>query len=74
MTFDVGAGNREIVLENDAIVGSVNANLRHYEAAAAALAAPTRAGCPGSSRDGCRCTGSPTRWPRTTTTSRWCSR
>jgi len=39
MTFDVGAGNREIVLENDAIVGSVNANLRHYEAAAAALAA-----------------------------------
>jgi threonine dehydrogenase-like Zn-dependent dehydrogenase len=37
--FDMGAGNREIVLDNDAIVGSVNANLRHYEAAAAALAA-----------------------------------
>jgi threonine dehydrogenase-like Zn-dependent dehydrogenase len=36
---DAGSINREIVLENDAIVGSVNANLRHYEAAAAALAA-----------------------------------
>ena len=33
-----------IVLENDVVFGSVNANLRHYEAAAAALAAPTAAG------------------------------
>lgn len=40
-TLDVDAGrlNREIVLENDAVVGSVNANLRHYELAAQALAA-----------------------------------
>lgn len=38
--LDVAAGsvNREIVLENDAVVGSVNANLRHYQQAAAALA------------------------------------
>lgn len=36
---DIGAINREIVLENDALVGSVNANLRHYEQAADALAA-----------------------------------
>jgi glucose 1-dehydrogenase len=35
---DLDATNRSIVLENDAIVGSVNANLRHYAAAADALA------------------------------------
>jgi threonine dehydrogenase-like Zn-dependent dehydrogenase len=38
VTLDIGAANREIVLDNNAIVGSVNANLRHYRAAAAALA------------------------------------
>ncbi|MFI0404471.1 glucose 1-dehydrogenase [Actinomadura sp. 3N508] len=36
---DAGALNRDIVLENDAIIGSVNANLGHYAAAARALAA-----------------------------------
>ena len=35
--------NRNIVLENDVVFGSVNANRRHYEAAAAALAAADRA-------------------------------
>lgn len=35
---DVGQVNREIVLQNDVVVGSVNANLRHYEQGAAALA------------------------------------
>ncbi|MFD4247054.1 glucose 1-dehydrogenase [Streptomyces sp. NPDC058525] len=37
--LDVEAGsiNREIVLENDVVVGSVNANLRHYRLAAQAL-------------------------------------
>jgi glucose 1-dehydrogenase len=39
MSVDVGAANREVVLENDVVVGSVNANLRHYGAAADALAA-----------------------------------
>jgi threonine dehydrogenase-like Zn-dependent dehydrogenase len=39
MTVDAGAINREIVLQNDAVVGSVNANLRHYRQAADALAA-----------------------------------
>ena len=34
--------NRDIVLENDVVFGSVNANRRHYEAAAAALAAADR--------------------------------
>ncbi|MGW0611391.1 glucose 1-dehydrogenase [Streptomyces sp. NPDC002788] len=38
MTVDTGAVNREIVLQNDAVVGSVNANLRHYRQAADALA------------------------------------
>lgn len=38
LTFDAGALNREIVLENDVLFGSVNANLRHYELAAQALA------------------------------------
>lgn len=35
---DLGALNREIALENDVVFGSVNANRRHYEAAAAVLA------------------------------------
>ncbi|MGC1213963.1 MAG: glucose 1-dehydrogenase [Micromonospora sp.] len=39
---DAGATNRELVLENDVVVGSVNANLRHYAAAAEALAAADR--------------------------------
>lgn len=36
--FDIGALNRSIVLDNDVILGTVNANRRHYEAAARALA------------------------------------
>jgi glucose 1-dehydrogenase len=36
--FDAGGLNREIVLENDAVFGSVNANLGHYTTAARALA------------------------------------
>jgi len=35
---DAGMLNRSMVLENQTVVGSVNANRRHYEAAAAALA------------------------------------
>ncbi|GEL20319.1 glucose 1-dehydrogenase [Pseudonocardia asaccharolytica] len=35
---DVGSLNRGIVLENDVVFGSVNANRRHYEQAARALA------------------------------------
>jgi threonine dehydrogenase-like Zn-dependent dehydrogenase len=38
LTIDAGTINREIVLENDAVVGSVNANHDHYRMAAAALA------------------------------------
>jgi threonine dehydrogenase-like Zn-dependent dehydrogenase len=34
---DAGALNRELVLANDVIVGSVNANKRHYQQAAEAL-------------------------------------
>jgi glucose 1-dehydrogenase len=43
-SIDVDAGllNRSLVLSNQAIVGSVNANRRHYEAAAAALARADR--------------------------------
>jgi threonine dehydrogenase-like Zn-dependent dehydrogenase len=39
LTVDAGTLNRDIVLENDAVIGSVNANLHHYAAAADALAA-----------------------------------
>jgi glucose 1-dehydrogenase len=39
LQIDMGSLNREAVLQNDAIIGSVNANRRHYEAAARALAA-----------------------------------
>jgi threonine dehydrogenase-like Zn-dependent dehydrogenase len=37
LTIDAGALNRELVLQNDVVFGTVNANRRHYEAAAAAL-------------------------------------
>lgn len=40
--LDAGSLNREIVLENGAIFGSVNANRRHYQQAAVALAAADR--------------------------------
>jgi threonine dehydrogenase-like Zn-dependent dehydrogenase len=36
--WDAGALNRSVVLQNDAVFGSVNATLRHYRAAADALA------------------------------------
>jgi glucose 1-dehydrogenase len=38
ISIDAGAEIRQMVLENDVVVGSVNANLRHYQAAADALA------------------------------------
>jgi threonine dehydrogenase-like Zn-dependent dehydrogenase len=38
LTVDLGELNRELVLENNVIVGCVNANRRHYEAATQALA------------------------------------
>jgi glucose 1-dehydrogenase len=43
-TLDIDAGslNRSMVLENEAVVGSVNANRRHYEAGAEALAKAER--------------------------------
>lgn len=41
--FDVGELNRTMVLENDVVFGSVNANRRHYRAAAGALAKADKA-------------------------------
>jgi threonine dehydrogenase-like Zn-dependent dehydrogenase len=43
-TIDVDAGllNRSMVLENESVVGSVNANRRHYQAGAQALAGADR--------------------------------
>lgn len=38
IAYDFTALNRSMVLENDVVFGSVNANRRHYEAAAVALA------------------------------------
>ena len=38
LQFDIGLFNRSMVLENETLFGSVNANRRHYEAAAIALA------------------------------------
>jgi glucose 1-dehydrogenase len=43
LSVDVGMLNRRLVLENDVVFGSVNANRRHYEAGAAALARADRA-------------------------------
>lgn len=42
IALDLGGVNRRMVLENDAVFGSVNANRSHYEAAAAALARADR--------------------------------
>ena len=42
LSVDASMLNRSMVLENQTVVGSVNANRRHYEAAAAALAAADR--------------------------------
>jgi len=39
LSLAAGALNDELVLDNDVVVGSVNANLRHYMSAAGALAA-----------------------------------
>lgn len=39
LSLDLGALNRELVLENGVVFGTVNANRRHYETAAQALAA-----------------------------------
>jgi threonine dehydrogenase-like Zn-dependent dehydrogenase len=41
-SFDVAALNQSLVLENRVVFGSVNANRRHYEAAAQALARAER--------------------------------
>ena len=43
LTVDLGALNRDIVLENDVVFGTVNANLHHYALAAEALAQADRA-------------------------------
>ena len=42
LDFDIGGFNRDVVLENDVVFGTVNANRRHYEAAAEALVAADR--------------------------------
>jgi len=42
MTFDIGQFNRKLVLGNEAIFGSVNANRRHYGMAAEALSRADR--------------------------------
>jgi threonine dehydrogenase-like Zn-dependent dehydrogenase len=41
--FDIGLFNRNMVLNNGVVFGSVNANLRHYQMAADALARADRA-------------------------------
>ena len=42
LNIDVGGLNRDLVLENDVVFGSVNANLDHYALAAEALAKAER--------------------------------
>jgi threonine dehydrogenase-like Zn-dependent dehydrogenase len=42
LSVDAGTLNRSMVLENEVVVGSVNANRRHYEAGAQALAKADR--------------------------------
>ena len=42
--FDIGLFNRNMVLNNGTVFGTVNANLRHYQMAADALARADRNG------------------------------
>jgi threonine dehydrogenase-like Zn-dependent dehydrogenase len=42
LAFDIGGFNRTVVLENHVVFGTVNANIRHYRAAAEALAKADR--------------------------------
>jgi threonine dehydrogenase-like Zn-dependent dehydrogenase len=42
LTIDAGGLNRELVLENDLVFGTVNANVAHYDLAADALARADR--------------------------------
>jgi glucose 1-dehydrogenase len=42
LPLDIGGLNRDVVLQNDVVFGTVNANRRHYDAAAAALAKADR--------------------------------
>jgi threonine dehydrogenase-like Zn-dependent dehydrogenase len=42
LTIDTGSLNNELVLENDVVFGTVSANRRHFEAAAATLARSER--------------------------------
>jgi threonine dehydrogenase-like Zn-dependent dehydrogenase len=43
LSVEAGSINRDLVLQNNVVLGSVNANRRHYQAAAEALAAADRA-------------------------------
>ncbi|MEJ7722202.1 MAG: hypothetical protein WKF58_18040 [Ilumatobacteraceae bacterium] len=70
VSVDVGAANRQLVLENDVIFGSVNANRSHYEAAAAALTAADARWLAGISPVGSRSTRGSTRCNASPTTSR----
>jgi hypothetical protein len=63
--LDASALNRELVLENNVVIGSVNANRRHYDRPAGRLPPPTPTGSPGSSPVRCR-----SRPPRTPCTAR----
>ena len=42
LSVEAGSINRDLVLQNNVVLGSVNANRRHYRAAAEALAAADR--------------------------------
>ncbi len=67
---DPGLLNRNMVLQNSVLFGSVNANRHHYELAAEALAQADPAGSPTSSPARCRSASGPTPTPAGPTTSR----
>ena len=71
LTVDAGSINREVVLENDVIVGSVNANARHYRLGADALAAADPAWLRRLLTRTVRSSEPPRRWIRPAATSRW---
>ena len=74
LSVDAGTINLELVLENDAVVGSVNANHRHYRQAADALVNADAGWLDIRSPGECRSSGSPRRSRRSPRTSRSSSR
>jgi hypothetical protein len=67
---DMGTVNRTVVLDNDVVFGSVNANRTHYERPRRRSPMQTGIGCAASSPGGCHSNAGARRWSIGPATSR----